>query len=63
MYWLVNNQLVEFAKLPIGGDTSYLGFVTPSPLRAIMSWYSTHKLDQNRKRMTTSYLADLTIDK
>ena len=27
MYWLVGNDLHEFAELPSGGDTSYPGFI------------------------------------
>jgi hypothetical protein len=61
MYWLVNDQLHEFAELPSGGDTSYPGFVEHSPTRAIMSWYSSHEKDANGETITAIYMADLNI--
>ncbi len=62
MYWLVDNQLHEFAELPSGGDTSYPGFIALSPTQAIMSWYSSHEKNADGKRMTAIYVADLTTD-
>jgi hypothetical protein len=61
MCWLVNDQLLEFAELPSGGDNSYPGFVELSPKRAIMSWYSSHEKDANGKTITAIYMADLEI--
>ena len=59
MYWLVNDQLHEFAELPSGGDNSYPGFVEISPTRAMVSWYSSHEKDATGKAMTAVYVADL----
>ena len=61
MYWLVNDQLHEFAELPSGGDNSYPGFVELSPTRAVMSWYSSHEKDTSGKTITAIYMADLDI--
>ena len=62
MYWLVNDELVEFAELPSGGDTSYPGFVELSPTQAIMSWYSSHEKDDQGNTITAIYMADLEIE-
>lgn len=59
MYWLVKDQLHEFAGLPSGGDNSYPGFVEISLTRAMVSWYSSHEKDATGKAMTAIYLADL----
>jgi hypothetical protein len=61
MYWLVQDQLHEFAELPSGGDTSYPGFVELSPTQAVMSWYSSHEKNQDGQVITAIYLADLEI--
>jgi hypothetical protein len=61
MYWLVDDQLHEFAELPSGGDTSYPGFIELSPTKAVMSWYSTHEKDEKGKMITAIYMADLEI--
>ncbi|MBP87329.1 MAG: hypothetical protein CMJ64_11505 [Planctomycetaceae bacterium] len=61
MYWLVNDELKEFAELPSGGDTSYPGFIELSATRAIMSWYSSHEKDASGKTITAIYMADLSI--
>ena len=61
MYWLVGDDLREFAELPSGGDTSYPGFLELSPTRAVMSWYSSHEKDESGQTMTAIYMADLTI--
>ena len=61
MYWLSDGALLEFAELPSGGDTSYPGFVELSPTRAIMSWYSSHEIDDEGKAITAIYMADLEI--
>lgn len=63
MCWLVNDQLLEFAELPSGGDNSYPGFIELSPTRAIMSWYSTHERDTSGKTITAIYMTDLQIVK
>ncbi|MBW7990460.1 MAG: hypothetical protein FVQ84_10650 [Planctomycetes bacterium] len=59
MCWLVDDKLYEFAELPSGGDNSYPGFVEISPKRAIMSWYSSNKKDEEGKTITAIYMADL----
>jgi hypothetical protein len=61
MYWLVGDELHEFAELPSGGDTSYPGFVELSPTRAFVSWYSSHEQDDQGQTITAIYLADLTV--
>lgn len=61
MYWLIDDELQEFAELPSGGDTSYPGFVALSPTRAIMSWYSSHEKDVRGNPITGIYMADLQI--
>lgn len=61
MYWLVGDQLQEFAELPSGGDTSYPGFIELTPTKAVMSWYSSHEKDERGKLMTAIYMAELEI--
>ena len=61
MYWLVEDELHEFAELPSGGDTSYPGFIELSPTRAVMSWYSSHEKDEAGNTITAIYMADLSI--
>jgi hypothetical protein len=61
MYWLVDDQLREFAELPSGGDNSYPGFLQLSPTRAMMSWYSSHEKDAAGNVITAIYMADLAI--
>lgn len=61
MCWLIEDQLVEFAELPSGGDNSYPGFLELDSRRAIMSWYSSHEKDANGKAITAIYLADLSL--
>lgn len=61
MYWLVGDELRQFAELPSGGDTSYPGFIALDDRRAVMSWYSTHERDENGERITAIYMADLEI--
>jgi hypothetical protein len=63
MYWLIMDQLYEFAQLPSGGDNSYPGFVELSPKCAVVSWYSSHEHDDASKPITAVYLADLEIAK
>ncbi len=62
MYWLNGDQLIEFAELPSGGDTSYPGFIAFDDRRAIMSWYSSHEKDDKGKTITAIYMADLEIE-
>lgn len=59
MYWLVEDELHEFATLPSGGDNSYPGFIELSPTRAVMSWYSSHEMDADGNPITAIYMADL----
>ena len=61
MYWLVGDDLHQFAELPSGGDNSYPGFLELSPSRAVMSWYSSHEKDASGKTITAIYMADLRI--
>jgi hypothetical protein len=61
MYWLIGDDLHEFAELPSGGDNSYPGFLELSPRRAVVSWYSSHEKDAKGETITAIYLADLTI--
>ncbi len=62
MYWLIGDELREFAELPSGGDTSYPGFVAVDDEHAVMSWYSSHEKDEQGKTITAIYLADLEVD-
>ena len=61
LYWLVGDELKEFAELPSGGDNSYPGFVELSPTRALVSYYSSHEHDASGKVITAIYLAELTL--
>ena len=62
-YWLVGeNELVEFATLPSGGDNSYPGFCELGPNRALISYYSSHEKDDNGKTITAVYLAELVME-
>jgi hypothetical protein len=61
LYWLIDDTLHEFAELPSGGDNSYPGWVALSPTSALVSWYSSHELNDQGKPLTAIYLADLHI--
>jgi hypothetical protein len=61
MYWLVQDELVEFAELPSGGDNSYPGFLQLSPTEAVMSWYSSHEKDADGQTITAIYMASLRL--
>lgn len=61
MYWLVGDELVEFAELPSGGDNSYPGFLALDDGHAVMSWYSSHERDAAGEPITAIYMADLEI--
>jgi hypothetical protein len=61
LYWLVGDELKEFAELPSGGDTSYPGFVALSSKRALVSYYSSHERDASGKVLTAIYLAELNL--
>lgn len=61
LYWLQGDSLVEFAELPSGGDNSYPGFVSFGPNKALVSWYSSHEVDDQGNSITAIYLADLTV--
>jgi hypothetical protein len=61
MYWLVGDQLEEFAQLPSGGDNSYPGFIPLDSNHAVMSWYSSHEKNEQGTVITAIYMADLTI--
>ncbi len=57
--WLINGRLEEFAELPSGGDNSYPGFVELSKDRALVSYYSSHELDDSGQPITAIYLVEL----
>src|SRR5262249_35754409 len=59
LYWLIDDQLREFAELPSAGDNSYPGLVPISQTRALVSYYSSHEQDAQDKSITAIYLADL----
>jgi hypothetical protein len=59
--WLSNDQLIEFAELPSGGDNSYPGWVELSSNRALVSFYSSHERTADGQPMTAIYLAELQI--
>ena len=61
LYWLVNDELVEFAELPSGGDNSYPGFVAFRPRRALVSYYSSHERDDGGNVVTAIYLAEVEL--
>lgn len=61
LYFLRDDQLVEVAELPSGGDNSYPGFVAQSPTRGLVSWYSSHETDQAGNPITAIYMADLQL--
>ena len=62
LYWLVDDQLQQFAELPSGGDTSYPGFVSLGANKAIVSWYSSHENNAEGVPITAIYMADLVIE-
>ena len=55
LYWLVDNELVEVAELPSGGDCSYPEFVQLDEERALLSYYSSHE------GPTSIYLTELSL--
>ncbi len=61
LWWLVGDELKEFAELPSGGDNSYPGFVELSPNRALVSYYSSHEHDPSGRIITAIYLAELVL--
>ena len=61
LYWLEDDSLEEFARLPSAGDNSYPGLVELPSGRALVSWYSTHEKDSSGKPFTAIYLAELEI--
>ena len=61
LYWLVNDQLVEIAELPSGGDNSYPGFVQLSPDRAMLSYYSSHEGSGTSLAPSAIYMAELRL--
>jgi len=60
LYWLIDDQLLEAAELPSGGDNSYPGFVKLGQNRALLSYYSS---PQSKGNPTSSaiYLAELSL--
>ncbi len=63
LYWLVDDELHEFAELPSSGDNSYPGLIALSDTQALVSYYSSHERDESGKTITAIYLADLEIEK
>jgi hypothetical protein len=64
LYWLEKDGSLElFAELPSGGDNSYPGLVTLDDGRALVSWYSSHETDDQGKKITAIYLAELAVEK
>lgn len=63
LFWLVNEQLVQFAELPSNGDNSYPGFLQLGPKQALVSYYSSHEKDRKGNLLTAIYLARLKITK
>ena len=61
LWWLVGDELKEFAELPSGGDNSYPGFIELSSTRALVSYYSSHERDPSGRVITAIYLAELTL--
>ena len=61
LYWLVGDQLQEFAEFPSGDDNSYPGFIELSPTRALVSYYSSHETDEAGNPITAIYMAELTL--
>lgn len=61
IYWLVGDELQQFAELPSDDDNSYPGFVPLDEERALLSWYSSHERDNEGRQITTIYMADLSI--
>ena len=59
LYWLHNDSLHEIAELPSGGDNSYPGFVELDDGSGLVSWYSSHEMDEDGKKITAIYLANL----
>ncbi|HSH93152.1 MAG TPA: sialidase family protein [Roseimicrobium sp.] len=61
LYWLVGDQLKEFAEFPSGGDCSYPGLVEISKTRALVSYYSSHERSPDGKVITAIYLAEISL--
>ncbi len=59
--WLIGDELKEFVELPSGGDNSYPGFVELTPTRGLVSWYSSHEMDESGKTITAIYMAELSL--
>ncbi len=59
LHWLHNDELVECATLPSGGDNSYPSLIAIDETHALLSWYSSHEKDDAGKVITAIYLADL----
>jgi hypothetical protein len=62
LYWLDGDALRPCAELPSGGDTSYPGFVALDADQGLVSWYSSHEVDERGRPLTAIYLADLAIE-
>lgn len=60
LYWLIDDQLVEIAELPSGGDNSYPGFIEMGPGRGLLSYYSSHEGSGTHLAPSAIYLVELT---
>lgn len=61
LYWLEDNTLHEIMELPSGGDNSYPGFVSLSPTRGLLSYYSSHEGSGTGLAPSAIYLAELSL--
>lgn len=59
--WLVDDQLVDVAELPSGGDNSYPGFIDLGGGKGLLSYYSSHEGSQSKVSPCSIYLAELSL--
>lgn len=59
LWWLIDDELVEIAELPSGGDNSYPGFVPLSDTHGLLSYYSSHEGSGGKEPPCSIYLAEL----
>ncbi len=57
--WLIDDDFVDCAELPSGGDNSYPGFVSLDDKRALLSYYSSHEGSGGKTAPCSIYLARL----
>ena len=61
LYWLVDDQLIEIAELPSGGDNSYPGFATLDEKHALLSYYASHEGSGSGLAPSAIYLSELQL--